>query len=164
MIAEIKALDPKPGLAFSGEPPPAVIPDVLLRRLPAGGHEAAGGNSTQAGDWVVELNPDTLPAVLVNRRYYTAVSKAAREKSEKEYLAEKMQAASWLVRSLHQRATTILRVANEIVLQQDAFFRNGISGLKPLILRDVAAAIGMHESTISRVTNAKFIATPARRV
>jgi RNA polymerase sigma-54 factor len=147
MIGEIKSLDPRPGLAF--DPPLAqpVAPDILMRALPAGG-------------WIVELNAETLPRVLVNNRYYTRVRLATRNKAEKDYLIERLHAANWLVKSLHQRATTILKVAAEIVRQQDAFFRRGVQSLRPLILRDIADSIGMHESTVSRVTSNKYIATP----
>ncbi len=147
MVAEIKSLDPRPGHAF--DPPLAqpVVPDIIMRADPAGG-------------WAVELNAETLPRVLVNNRYYARVSRVARSKAEREYLADRLQAANWLVKSLHQRATTILKVASEIVRQQDGFFRHGVQALRPLILRDIADAIGMHESTISRVTTNKYMATP----
>jgi RNA polymerase sigma-54 factor len=147
MIAAIKALDPRPGYAF--DPPLAqpVVPDILMRARPQGG-------------WTVELNPETLPRVLINHRYHREISQATRNKAEKDYLSERFNAANWLVRSLHQRATTILKVAAEIVRQQDAFFRRGVRALRPLILRDVADAIGMHESTVSRVTANKYMATP----
>jgi RNA polymerase sigma-54 factor len=147
MIAEIRSLDPRPGLVF--DPPLAqpVIPDILMRALPQGG-------------WIVELNGETLPRVLINNRYLAEVSRATRSKADKDYLSERRQAANWLVKSLHQRATTILKVAAEIVRRQDAFFRRGVSGLRPLILRDIADAIGMHESTVSRVTSNKYMATP----
>jgi len=147
MVAEIKALDPKPGLAFDPVLAAPVIPDVLLRALPD-------------GTWSVELNSDTLPRVLVNRRYYAEVRGATRGKAEREYIAERLQQANWLVKALHQRATTILKVAREIVRQQDRFFRHGVQYLKPLVLRDIAVEIGMHESTVSRVTANKFIASP----
>ncbi|MGH7059807.1 MAG: RNA polymerase factor sigma-54 [Stellaceae bacterium] len=147
MVAEIKSLDPRPGLAF--DPPLAqpVVPDILLRAQSEGG-------------WIVELNTETLPRVLVNNRYLQEVSRAVRNKLERDYLTERLQAANWLVKSLHQRATTILKVAAEIVRQQDAFFRRGVQSLRPLILRDIAEAIGMHESTVSRVTSNKYMATP----
>ncbi|MEQ8966191.1 MAG: RNA polymerase factor sigma-54 [Azospirillaceae bacterium] len=147
MIEEIRHLDPRPARAFDHEPIQAITPDILMRP------QAGGG-------WFIELNPDTLPRVLVNQRYYAEISQAARNKEEREYLAECFATANWLVKSLHQRATTILKVASEIVRQQDAFFVHGVSRLKPLILRDIAEAIGMHESTVSRVTSNKFIATP----
>jgi RNA polymerase sigma-54 factor len=147
MIGEIKSLDPRPGLAF--DPPQAqpIVPDILMRAQPDGG-------------WIVELNAETLPRVLVNNRYFARVSKATRNKSDRDYLTDRLQAANWLVKSLHQRATTILKVASEIVEQQDGFFRHGVQSLRPLILRDIADAIGMHESTVSRVTTNKYIATP----
>lgn len=147
MIAEIKALDPKPALRFDRTMAPVVVPDVLMRRA-------------QDGGWLVELNPDTLPRVLVNTRYYATVSGSARSKDDKSYLSERFQSANWLVKSLHQRATTILKVATELVRQQEGFFRHGISHLRPLVLRDIAGAIAMHESTVSRVTSNKYIATP----
>lgn len=147
MIAEIKALDPKPALAFDDVVAQAVVPDVLMRASPGGG-------------WLVELNADTLPRVLVNNRYYAKVASAARSRDEKGYLSERFQSANWLIKSLHQRATTILKVATEIVRQQDAFFHRGVQHLRPLVLRDIAQAIGMHESTVSRVTANKYMATP----
>jgi RNA polymerase sigma-54 factor len=148
MIAEIRALNPKPGEAFDRPLDQPVVPDVLIRK-------GADGN------WTVELNSDTLPRVLVNNAYYAEVSKvAAKDRKAKEYLSECLQSANWLTRSLHQRATTILKVGSEIVRQQDAFFEHGIQHLRPLVLRDIADAIGMHESTVSRVTANKFAATP----
>jgi RNA polymerase sigma-54 factor len=147
MIAEIKSLDPRPGLAF--DPPLAqpVVPDILMRAQSGGG-------------WIVELNSETLPRVLVNSRYCMQIRRAMNSKAEKDYLTERLHAANWLVKSLHQRATTILKVAAEIVRQQDAFFRRGVQSLRPLILRDIGDAIGMHESTVSRVTSNKYMATP----
>ena len=147
MVVEIKALDPKPGLAFDTVTATPVVPDVLLRSLP--------DNS-----WAIELNSETLPRVLVNNRYYAEVNTSSRNKAEKEYLAERHQQANWLVKALHQRANTILKVAREIVRQQENFFRHGVQHLKPLVLRDIAAEIGMHESTVSRVTSNKYMATP----
>lgn len=148
MIAEIKSLNPKPGEAF--EPPleQPVVPDVMIRRGPGGG-------------WAIELNTETLPRVLVNNAYYAEVShRTAKDKKAKEYLSDCLQSANWLVRSLHQRATTILKVATEIVRQQGGFLDHGVQHLRPLVLRDIADAIGMHESTVSRVTSNKFVATP----
>lgn len=147
MIGEIKALDPKPALRFDHVVAQPVTPDVLMRR-------------GQDGSWAVELNSDTLPRVLVNTRYYTEVSDLTRKRDDKTYLSERFQSANWLVKSLHQRATTILKVAAELVRQQDAFFRLGVQHLRPLVLRDIASVIGMHESTVSRVTSNKYIATP----
>jgi len=147
MLAEIRSLNPKPGLAFDHAVAQPVVPDVIMRALPKGG-------------WSVELNPDTLPRVLVNNVYYAKVTRDAHTKAERDYITERYHAASWLVKALHQRATTILKVAKEIVRQQDAFFRQGVEKLRPLILRDIAEAIGMHESTVSRVTSNKYIASP----
>jgi RNA polymerase sigma-54 factor len=147
MVAEIKSLDPRPGHAFDPPLAQVVVPDIIMRAQPD-------------DCWVVELNADTLPRVLVNNRYYARISGAARSKAEREYLTDRLQAANWLVKSLHQRATTILKVATEIVRQQDGFFRHGVPALRPLILRDIADAIGMHESTVSRVTTNKYMATP----
>lgn len=147
MIADIRSCDPRPASHFADSPAQPIIPDVLMRLAPDGG-------------WIVELNSDALPRVLVNRRYFATVSKAVRDKDEKGYLAESFQTANWLVKALDQRANTILKVATEIVRQQDAFFVRGVAGLRPLILRDIATAIDMHESTVSRVTSNKYIATP----
>lgn len=147
MAAEVRALDPKPALAFDHIVTQPITPDVFVRPAPG-------------GDWIVELNSDTLPRVLVNARYHAQVSGNTRDKAEKEYISQCFHSASWLVKSLHQRAATILKVAKEIVRQQDAFFRRGVRHLRPLILRDVAEAIEMHESTVSRVTTNKYMATP----
>ncbi|MDD5586188.1 MAG: RNA polymerase factor sigma-54 [Alphaproteobacteria bacterium] len=147
MITEIRALNPKPAMAFASDAAPPVTPDVLLFPQPGGG-------------WRVELNGDNLPRVLANERYYADVRGGARSKSDKDYLSERWQQANWLVKALHQRATTIVKVAAEIVRQQDKFFIYGVQHLRPLILRDIAAAVEMHESTVSRVTQNKYIATP----
>ena len=146
MIAEVRRLNPKPGLAFGSAPVQPIVPDVFVRPAPNGA-------------WLVELNSDTLPKVLVNQSYYAEISATARRDAEKSYLADCMQSATWLVRALYQRARTILKVANEIVRQQDAFFAHGVAHLRPLNLKTVAEAIGMHESTVSRVTANKYMAT-----
>jgi RNA polymerase sigma-54 factor len=147
MLAEIRDLNPKPGLAFGSEQVAPVVPDVFVRV----------GND---GGWHVELNTDTLPRLLVNSRYYSQVSKGARDKDAKTYLVDCLNNANWLVKSLDQRARTILKVASEIVRQQDAFLTHGVRHLRPLNLRMIADAISMHESTVSRVTSNKYIATP----
>jgi RNA polymerase sigma-54 factor len=147
IIHELKSLDPKPGLKYGATPVQPVVPDVLVR--PAGD-----------GGWIVELNSDSLPRVLVNRMYVTRVSKCTRSDGDKDYIQDCLQTANWLVKSLDQRARTILRVAEEIVRQQDRFFIHGVEHLRPLNLRTVADAISMHESTISRVTSNKYMATP----
>ena len=147
MIAEIKQLNPKPGLIFGSAQVQPVVPDVIVRAANDGG-------------WHIELNSETLPRLLVNRSYYSRVSGAARDSEGKSYLLNCLQSANWLVKSLDQRARTILRVAEEIVRQQDGFFTYGVQHLRPLNLKTVADAISMHESTISRVTSNKYMATP----
>ncbi len=146
MIAEIKMLDPKPGLRFGNITVQPVVPDVLVRQQ-------------RDGSWHVELNSETLPKVLVNETYYTTVSGTARSDNEKSYINECMQTANWLVKSLDHRARTILKVAEEIVKQQDGFLTHGAQHLKPLNLKTVADAISMHESTVSRVTSNKYMST-----
>ncbi len=147
MISEIRELTPRPGQSFGSEPVQAVIPDIYVKE----------GTD---GAWNVELNSDTLPRVLVNERYYAAVNAAARSSDDKTYIAECLTNANWLKKSLDQRARTILKVASEIVRQQDAFLTSGVRHLRPLNLKIIAEAIGMHESTVSRVTSNKFMATP----
>jgi RNA polymerase sigma-54 factor len=147
MISELKQLNPKPGLAYGTVSVQPVVPDVLVR-------------AAADGSWFIELNSETLPRVLVNRSYYTRVSKTARSTGDKDYLLDCLQTANWLVKSLDQRARTILRVAEEIIRQQDGFFAHGVQHLRPLNLKTVADAIKMHESTVSRVTSNKYMATP----
>jgi RNA polymerase sigma-54 factor len=147
MIAELRALTPRPGAAFGGEPAQAVVPDVFVR-------EGAGGL------WHVELNTDTLPRLLVDHRYHARVATGARSDQEKTFVSDCLASANWLVKSLDQRAKTILKVASEIVRQQDGFLAFGVEHLRPLNLKTVADAIGMHESTVSRVTSNKYLATP----
>ncbi|MAG96514.1 MAG: RNA polymerase factor sigma-54 [Alphaproteobacteria bacterium] len=147
MISEIRALDPKPGLRFGSEIIQAVVPDVFVRPSPSGG-------------WHIELNGDTLPKVLVNMQYHATISGRATSSKDKAYISERLNSANWLVKSLDQRANTILKVATELVRQQDGFLAHGIEYLKPLNLRDIAGAIDMHESTVSRVTANKYLSTP----
>ncbi|WP_425989790.1 RNA polymerase factor sigma-54 [Afipia sp. DC4300-2b1] len=146
MIGEIRHLDPKPGLKFGSAKTQSVVPDVYVRPGPDGG-------------WHVELNSDTLPKVLVNQVYYSQLSKTIRKDGDKSYFTDCLQNATWLVRALDQRARTILKVATEIVRQQDGFFTQGVAHLRPLNLKAVADAIQMHESTVSRVTANKYMAT-----
>jgi RNA polymerase sigma-54 factor len=146
MIGEIRRLDPKPGLKFGTTRTQTMVPDVYVRPGPDGG-------------WLVELNSDTLPRVLVNQVYYTELSKTIRKDGDKSYFTDCLQNATWLVRALDQRARTILKVATEIVRQQDGFFTHGVAHLRPLNLKAVADAIQMHESTVSRVTANKYMAT-----
>jgi RNA polymerase sigma-54 factor len=146
MVGEIKALNPKPGHAFGTTLVQPVVPDVIVRPSSDGG-------------WAVELNSDTLPKVLINQTYYARVSTSSKGDKDRQYLSECLQTANWLVKSLDQRAKTILKVATEIVRQQDSFLTSGVQNLKPLNLRMIADAIGMHESTVSRVTSNKYMAT-----
>jgi RNA polymerase sigma-54 factor len=147
MAAEIRSLNPRPGYAFDRTEVQAIQPDIMVHRLPD-------------GSWSVELNSDTLPRLLVNQQYHARVNGKAQSKADKDYLADRLSAANWLVKTLHQRATTILKVASEIVRQQEMFFVRGVKHLKPLIRRNIADEIGMHESTVSRVAANKFMATP----
>jgi len=152
MLAELRTLDPRPGQKFDFEPIQPVAPDLFLTAVkdPETGEEG----------WHIELNTDALPKVLVDRNYHATLMKGARAKPDRDFVAERFQSANWLVKTLEQRATTILKVAREIVRQQDGFFRHGVSALKPLVLRDIALATELHESTVSRVTSNKYIATP----
>ena len=146
MIGEVRKLNPKPGLAFGSTLVQPIVPDVFVRLGPDGG-------------FIVELNSDTLPKVLVNQSYHAEIAKTAKNEKDKGYLADCLQTATWLIRALDQRAKTILKVSTEIVRQQDGFFAHGVQHLRPLNLKTVADAIGMHESTVSRVTANKYMAT-----
>lgn len=148
MINEIKTLNPKPGSDFSGEMVQALVPDIYVRKNPF------------KSEWIVELNNENLPKLLVNKKYYSEVKGKVSGEKERKYLSEKMNTANWLVKALNQRAETILKVATELVAQQNEFFEKGIKYLKPMVLRDIADAIEMHESTVGRVTTGKYIATP----
>jgi RNA polymerase sigma-54 factor len=148
MLAEIRTLDPKPGSGFEASATESAVPDVIVQAAPDGG-------------WTIELNPETLPRVLINQDYYQKVSGAtARDAGDQTFLADCLQTANWLTRSLDQRARTIMKVSTEIVRQQDAFLTRGIDHLRPLNLKTVADAIKMHESTVSRVTSNKYMLTP----
>jgi len=147
MLAEIRTLDPRPGLAFEHSGTESIVYDVQIS-------EAADRS------WRVELNPDALPRVLVNRDYYAQVARSGLSANEKTFMSDCLQNATWLERSLDQRATTILKVATEIVRQQDAFFVHGVSALKPMTMKMIADGIGMHESTVSRVSANKYMLTP----
>ena len=145
MIRELRGYDPKPGCRFMrSDRVDAIVPDVFIARRGAG--------------WAVELNSATLPRLLVNRSYYNELASGPQDRRSKAWLNECLQNANWLTKALDQRARTIVKVASEIVTQQEGFFRHGVSHLKPLTLRAVAEAIGMHESTVSRVTSNKYLA------
>lgn len=147
MIGELRSLTPRPGAGFAGDAVIAVAPDVFVREMPN-------------GMFAVELNSDTLPRVLMDKAYYAEVSALPMREQEKEFISECAANATWLIKSLDQRARTILKVASEIVRQQDAFFAHGVAHLRPLNLKQVADAIEMHESTVSRVTSNKYMSTP----
>jgi len=147
MVAEIRALDPKPALSFETVASQPITPDIFMRAKAGGG-------------WIIELNNETLPRVLVNNQYHSQITRSARTREDRSYVNTCLQSANWLVKSLHQRATTILKVATELVRQQERFFTHGIHELRPLVLRDIADSIEMHESTVSRVTSNKYMATP----
>lgn len=150
MIHELRAYDPKPGLRFSNERSQPVTPDIFVSRTPSKGDKPAG--------WAIELNSATLPRLLVNRSYYVELANGPQDKASKAWLSDCLASANWLVKALDQRARTIIKVATELVKQQEAFFLHGVAHLKPLTLRAVADAIGMHESTVSRVTSNKYLA------
>ena len=147
MIAEIRRLDPKPGRAYGASPIQPVVPDVVVRAAPD-------------GSWIVELNTDVLPRLLVNQTYAAKISRGKGSDSDRSFVSGCLQTANWLTKSLEQRARTILKVSSEIVRQQDAFFAHGVEHLRPLNLKVIAEATGMHESTVSRVTSNKYLASP----
>ncbi|WP_308515019.1 RNA polymerase factor sigma-54 [Sphingomonas flavescens] len=143
MFRELRAYDPKPGCQFSSAAAEDVTPDVFVKPLKAG--------------FAVELNQSTLPRLLVNRRYYQELKSGPQDKTSRAWLSECLQSANWLVKALDQRARTIVKVVSEIVKRQQGFFERGVAAMKPMTLREVAEAIGMHESTVSRVTSNKYL-------
>jgi len=143
MIRELRNYDPKPGCRYGGEPTLAVVPDIFVARRPGG--------------WSVEINGATLPRLLVNRAYYVEIASTRQDKAGKAWLSDCLASANWLIKALDQRQRTIIKVASEIVKQQEAFFLRGVAHLRPLTLRQVAEAIEMHESTVSRVTSNKYL-------
>ena len=147
MVGEIRRLDPKPGRSYGGGPVQTVVPDVYVRAAPD-------------GSWLIDLNTEVLPRVLVNQSYRARVTRGSASDADKSFVNNCLQTANWLTKSLEQRARTILKVSSEIVRQQDAFFAHGVQHLRPLNLKAVADAIGMHESTVSRVTSNKYMASP----
>lgn len=146
MLAEIRSLDPKPGAAFVREGSEPITPEVIVRAAPD-------------GSWRVELNDEALPRVLIDKSYWSEVSAHA-SKQDQSFISECLQNANWLVRALDQRSKSILKVATEIVRQQDAFLVHGINHLRPLKLKTIADLVGLHESTVSRITANKFMLTP----
>jgi len=143
MIRELRSYDPKPGCQFSASAAEDVTPDVFVRQL--------------RGGFAVELNQATLPRLLVNRRYYQELKSGPQDKTSRAWLSECLASANWLVKALDQRARTIVKVVSEIVKRQQGFFERGVSAMKPMTLREVAEAIEMHESTVSRVTSNKYM-------
>ena len=143
MISELRNYDPKPGCKIGGGAVQSVVPDVFI--------------AERAGRWIIEVNSATLPKVLVNRTYYSELKDGAQDKESKEWLNECLADANWLVKALDQRQRTIVKVATEIVKQQEEFFRQGVEHLRPLTLKHIAEKIEMHESTVSRVTSNKYL-------
>ncbi len=141
MIQELRGYDPKPGMRFGSERSQAVTPDIFVAERGKG--------------WAIEINSATLPRVLVNHSYYAEL--AASGKASKAWANDCLANANWLVKALDQRQRTIIKVATELVKHQEGFFRYGVAHLRPLTLKQVAEAIGMHESTISRVTSNKYL-------
>ena len=144
MLSELRSYDPKPGLAFGGSNAQAVVPDILI-------------TTSNDGGWDIKLNEETLPRLIVNRSYMVELDQGNTDTATQKWLNEKLADANWLIKALDQRQKTILKTASEIVKLQDGFFRRGVSELRPLTLREVADAIDMHESTVSRVTSNKFL-------
>lgn len=147
MVAELKALDPRPGHRFPTEPATAILPDIVVFR-------------TGPDQWRIELNSDALPKLVVDSGYYAELGKAGLELRHKEFVQERYQNATWLAKALDQRSRTILKVGQAIFARQRGFLVDGPKALKPLVLRDIAAATNLHESTVSRATNQKYAATP----
>ncbi len=147
MVAEIKRLDPKPGRAFGASTIQSIVPDVHVR-------------AAQDGSWMIELNTDVLPRLLINQTYAARISRGKGSEADRSFVSGCLQTANWLTKSLEQRARTILKVSSEIVRQQDAFFAYGVEHLRPLNLKAIAEATGMHESTVSRVTSNKYMSSP----
>ena len=147
MISELRQLNPRPGRSFDRAEIETLVPDVIVRRGPD-------------REWRAELNPGAAPSLAVDRAYYASLKARCRSNADRNYLGDRLSSANWLVKSLEQRLVTILKVATAVVEEQSAFFDHGVRHLKPLNLRQIAAKIGMHELTVSRVTSNKAIATP----
>ena len=148
MISDIRALNPKPAAGYQNDTAACIVPDVFVR-------------TNKQGDYLIELNNMSLPRILINREYYSEIKNVSgKNKEAKRYLKEQLGHAGFLMKALHQRATTILRVSEEIVRRQHEFFEKGVDHIKPLLLRDIAETLEMHESTVSRVTTHKYMHTP----
>ncbi len=142
----IKSCNPKPGSIYDNTIAQTLIPEVIVRK--------------RDGEWIVELNHDILPKVLIDQTYSNSLKERVRDKEDGKIINEHLANASWLVKSLHQRNTTLLNVASEIVQEQQDFFDFGIQYLKPMTLKDIAAKADCHESTVSRITTSKYMNTP----
>jgi RNA polymerase sigma-54 factor len=149
MLTELRGYDPKPGLRFGGGTADTIISDILVA-------EAVLADGERG--WDIAINQATLPRLIINRPYYIELRGSCVAKEARAWLGEKLADANWLLKALDQRQKTILKVAAEIVKQQDGFFRHGVSHLRPLTLRTVAETVSLHESTISRVTSNKYLA------
>ncbi len=147
MISEIRALNPYPSSEWNFTPSPPIIPEVFIRK-------------DKIGRWIVEMNQDTLPKVLINHQYLSVVKKDIKSKDDKQYAKDRLSNANWLIKAIHQRTTTIMKVSEEIVRLQNDFFEKGVSALRPMGLKDIALNVGVHESTISRVTTSKYLSCP----
>jgi RNA polymerase sigma-54 factor len=145
-IRLIRSLDPKPGRKFDNEQDNISYPDVIV--------------SKNNQDWTVELNEGTLPKITVNESYAKEVAKLECKDSDKKFISESLNSARWLLKAIQQRNITTLKISSEIVNQQKLFFEKGKKFLKPMVLKDVAKKIDMHESTVSRVTSDKLMLTP----
>jgi RNA polymerase sigma-54 factor len=145
IIALIQTLDPRPGARISNQRTEYIVPDVFVRRFD--------------GVWQVEINPDAYPRLRINS-YYAGLVRRADNSRDNNLMREHLQEARWLIKSLRSRNDTLLKVAQSIVERQSEFLEHGEVGMKPLVLREVAEAIGMHESTVSRITNSKYMRTP----
>lgn len=141
----IQSLNPRPGSVVSSEEPQYVVPDLSVAK--------------KSGRWLVELNPDALPRVRINQQY-AAMSRHARNPSDSQFIRSHLQEAKWFLKSLESRNETLLKVARCIVQFQQGFFEYGEEYMKPMVLNDIAEAVDMHESTISRVTTQKYLHTP----
>ncbi|MEM9278657.1 MAG: RNA polymerase factor sigma-54, partial [Pseudomonadota bacterium] len=144
MLSEIRALDPRPARSFEPAVAEVVVPDILVNKM-------------QSGNWSIELNPQTLPKVLLDKEYHAELTDTLADEEGLKFVSTCMENANWLIKSLDQRAQTILKVATEIVKLQDRFFADGVQYLKPMTLKQVAEKIKMHESTVSRVTSNKYL-------
>jgi len=146
-IAVIESLDPRPGSAIAPPSTSYIVPDVIVTK------------QADTGKWKVELNPDTAPRIRINDSY-AALVKRADTSDDNNYMRDKLQEARWFIKSLQSRNETLMKVATRIVEHQKGFLEYGEEAMKPLVLHDIAEAVGMHESTISRVTNQKYMHTP----